>query len=546
VHDRTIHIEPEFFRMKRDVTQLENGPFDLLVVGGGIYGAWTAYDAALRGLKVAIIDKRDWAAGTSSATSKLLHGGLRYLEYLRFGLVKKSLRERELLSNLAPHRAIPTRFLIPVYGDSRVHPIRLRAGLWLYHILAGGQRQAASHAFFSGKEILSGYPFLKKGGLRCGYTYRDCQMDDFRMTLEVVYGATQAGAAAVNYAEANELLMSKGRIVGARVRDRLGHRTIDVLASAVVNAAGPWAPRLRAASAGVSELRMTKGVHVTLPPLPTQDALLIMTREERRVVFLIPWYGRTLLGTTDTDFQGNPDTARVEERDVDYLLTEVNHVLGEGYWDSSSICCSYAGVRALQNIPGKSPSAVTRGWQLERPFEGLWVSIGGKFTSARTDSADIVDSILRFLDRPGAGHSPTETRRFPWCPEGDFSQWKNRLTQEGLRLGLDEETAASCCLRYGTSVEQVHTLLRNRPSLAVRIVPDLAFCKAEILQGVTYEMAVTLEDVLRRRIPLLILARVGRQLLDEAADMVSSVLDWSAERRRMELDRVLGEWNISD
>ncbi|MFQ5511370.1 MAG: FAD-dependent oxidoreductase [Candidatus Krumholzibacteriia bacterium] len=518
------------------------GAFDVLVVGGGIYGAWTAYDAALRGLRVAIIDKGDWGSGTSSASSKLIHGGLRYLEQLRLGLVRRSLDERRRLATLAPHRVLPLRFLIPVYRGGRAGSFRLKLGLTLYDALAGKHQPVAAHRVMDRAAVLEAFPFLEPNGLRAGFTYGDCGMDDHRFVLEIIAGAVDAGAVAVNYAEALELLADGGGVAGAVVRDVPANQTMEVRAGMVVNAAGPWAPSLGVNSAPAASVRLIKGVHLVMPPLPTPDAMLIMTRGGR-VFFLIPWYGRTLLGTTDTDYIGDPDRVHVEEADVAYLLDEVNRVLGSVSWTPSDVLAGFAGIRALRKRHGGPAHLVSREWSLEQPARGYLVSVGGKFTSARADAACIVDRVSRALGRE-AGSSTTGSRPFPWSPGRDhYDVWRNIALNEAARAGLDADTAAAAIGRFGTSIANLLTRIESGPALAERLVPDAPFCKAEVIHAAEHEMVLHLDDLLRRRLPLLILARIDRRTLEEAAALAAPVLGWSAERCRVEVDTVAGRWN---
>lgn len=523
----------------RDFDCLTRGPFDLLVIGGGIYGAWTAFDASLRGLKVALVEKGDWASGTSSASSKLIHGGLRYLEHLRFGLVRKSLRERSLLLALAPHRVLPSRFVIPLSEGGRVGNVRLRGGLRLYDILAGSGNPMEGHSTLNREETLSRYPFLGEEGLQGSAAYGDCITDDARFTLEVVEGARRAGAEVVNYAEAVEVLLRGDRAAGAAVRDRLGGSTCEVEARLVVNTSGPWAAQVALDSGFSRSLRLTKGVHLVFPGLPAPDAFLFLTRSDKRVLFFIPWYGKTLVGTTDSDYIGYPDDVHVDDEDVAYLLEEAAHVLRPGTWSPSDISGSSAGLRALRHAPGIPPEALTREWSLLKCPFGMLTSLGGKLTSARADAAEIVDEAMRLLGRSWRGRAPTETRPLPFSPAGDFPIWRQGVLREALRLGIDSETALCSARRYGTAVEKIFDLIRRDPSLAERLSPRLPFSRAEAVQGASLEMVARLEDLLRRRIPLLLLEPPERTLVEESASLAATVLGWNAERCREEVDLVM-------
>ena len=525
--------------MKRDFSQLGGGPFDLLVVGGGIYGAWTAYDAALRGLRVALIEKDDWAGATSSASSKLIHGGLRYLEHGQLGLVRKTLIERRRLARLAPHRVRPLRLLLPAYRGDRVGRVRMRIGLWFYDRLAGRGQPVPPHRPLD-RDELARLVDIEPGGLLGGFAFGDCRMDDARFVLEIVDGAYRAGATAGNRAMARELLVEHGRVVGAGVEDRESGVTLEVRAMATVCCAGPWTSGL-SASAGSSRgvaTRLTKGVHQVLPGLDGADALVINSNDDARIVFLIPWYGRTLLGTTDTDYAGDPSKVRVEAADVAYLLERVNRTLRNPRWTEADVIGSFAGLRTLPVTNDPHPSNVTREWRLAEPVDGLLIPVGGKYTSARADAATIVDRVLGRVGWP-VRTSPTEDRPFPWCPAGSFDAWAVETVSEAVNLGLDAGTAQTCTLRYGTRIARVLERVRDDPDLARRIVPDAPFCRAEIVHAAREEMARSLNDVVRRRIPLVLVSRLDEETVREIAALAGEHLGWSDARCREEVASVV-------
>ena len=520
--------------MKRDASQLRDHTYDVVVVGGGIYGAWTAYDAALRGLFVAIIDKGDWACGTSSASTKLIHGGLRYLEQFRFGLVRHSLRERQRLLQLAPHRVKPLRFIIPDYADNRVSRWKLRAGLAVYDLLAGeGGSGAVSRA-----EMAAKHGFLSEDGLRGGLAYADCAMDDARFVVEIIDGAVSAGAHAVNYVEAAGLLQSNSGIHGVQARDTVSGEEFEIRSQMVVNTAGPWAATLDPAG---PQPRLVKGVHLVMPALPSDNAYLFMTRGDGRVFFLVPSYRRTLLGTTDTNFEGDADSVNVTQADVDYLLHEVARYLGDRTWAESDIVGRFAGVRALQDGDNESASQTTREWRLDEPHKGLLVSLGGKYTSARADAAELVDRVLQNMGR-STGTSPTESLPFPWRPQPSFEAWERDVIERLEGAGVDEMSARTLSQRYGSRIESVLQLVLNDASLGKRIVSDLPFVTAELIVAARDEMSVTLEDVVRRRLPLAILHQLDAAALAEIATQTTPYLPKSPASLDAQIAEVLQRW----
>lgn len=523
--------------MQRDFSSLTQGGLDVLVVGGGIYGAWTAYDAALRGLRVALVERTDWAAGTSSASSKLVHGGLRYLEQLHLGLVRVSLRERRRLVELAPHRVSPLRFVIPAYRGGRVGRWRWRLGLTLYDLLAGRGQPVAPHEALSTTALHERFPFLREDGLLGGFSYGDCQLDDARCAVEIVDGASGVGVVAVNRAEVTAILRDGERVVGAVVVDRETGAAVDVRAAVTIDCAGSWSAGLGAAEPDESpRTRLTKGVHLVMPALPVAEAFLLLSRVDGRVFFLIPWYGRTLLGTTDTPYAGDPDRVGVETADVDYLLDAANTFTTLA-WQRRDVEASYAGLRVLPNAPG-APTNVSREWSLATRAPGFLMSVGGKFTTARADAARAVDQVMRSIQRePGA--RPTALRPFPWAPTGGYDTWLQGATTRGVAVGLDRETALTAAARFGSRVDTLQALIADRPELAARLHSELPFCRAEVVHAAEHEMARTLDDILRRRIPLTLLTRPDAPLLADAAALAGDALGWTAERRQAEVGGLL-------
>ncbi len=485
--------------MKRNLSALRNGQFDVVVVGAGIYGAWTAYDAALRGLRVALVDAGDWSAATSSSSSKLIHGGLRYLERYDFGLVRKSLVERKRLAQLAPHRVQPLRFVLPHYRGDRLGWMKLKAGLSIYDLLSGPGQPVAFHRHLDNRQLAHEYPSIESRNTVGGFTYGDAVTDDFRFALEIVDGAAHAGAVTAHYTRAVSLVRSGRRVAGLTLRDELHGGTFDVGAKVVVNAAGPWLTELLA-SDDHPRLRLTKGVHLLLPALPETDAMLLTAPSDGRVFFVIPWYGRTLLGTTDTDYKGSVRDVVVDDADIDYLLNAANDRLRVA-WSRSDILGSFAGVRTLHDEPGATASAVSREWSVLETEPGLLTSFGGKYTSARADAAVIVDRIVRILGA-GSYKCPTQEKRFPWAPRGDFATWLSRVRAELREAGCPKEVADTAPLRHGTRVDRLLARLVQDPSEATALALLSPFCRAEVHVAIEDEGAVRADDVWRRRVPV--------------------------------------------
>lgn len=515
--------------MKRDFSSL-HGEFDLLVCGGGIYGAWTAYEAALRGLKVALVEQGDWASATSSASSKLVHGGLRYLETYDFRLVRKALKERKMLLQVAPHRVWPLRFGVPVYADSRNGTLMLKAGLTLYDMLAGFPEVQMRHRHHGHRGFSKHFPFLDESGLRGGFTYGDAQTDDARLVLELVAGAMAHGAVCVNYAKLVSWNEQHGQVCGATVHDGVSGIEMQVRAKQCVSTAGQWTTTT---AQGRAWCRMSKGIHLVMPALQTSEAILLTAKEDGRVFFIIPWYGRTLLGTTDTDYRGDIDRVTVDEADVDYLLAAANRYL-KAAWTRQDVIGSYAGVRVMKQSDAANPSAASRDWELKAAGNGLLYVIGGKLTSAREDAAVIVDAVCTRFGRTTG--SATQGRDFPWKPKQDFAVWSEQVGAKLQRFGIDAECTKWLLRRHGVRVEQVFRIVEETPQLAARIVSALPLIYADLLLCARDEMALHLTDLLRRRMPLLILAQLSAADVRHLAELVAPVMGWNEDMVAQEVE----------
>ena len=503
--------------MQRDFGLLKNQKFDALICGGGIYGAWTAYDAALRGLKVAIVDKGDWAGATSSASSKLIHGGLRYLETFDFKLVKKSLAERRMLLQAAPHRVWPLRFGIPVYKNSRIGTFRLKCGLALYDFLAGNVPIHQQHQHHSKSDFIQHFPCLDPAGLMAGFTYFDAQTDDARFVLELIDGAYSAGAVCVNYCEATELSEINGNINVAIVQDQVSHEAITVDASLIVDTTGRWSPFLQN---DASSYRLTKGIHLVMPNAGTDEALLLTAKSDGRVFFVIPWYGLTLLGTTDTNYDGDLENITISNDDISYLLNEVNQSLKKMHWTEQDIIGKFAGIRVLQQSQNQNPSSISRDWTLKISKNGLHSSIGGKLTSAREDASIIVDALCRQLGNPAT--CQTFGKVFPWLVGTNYQTLLETSLHKAEQLGIDKESATCLVKRHGSRIAHILLLCEENPTLSARIRPELPFILADLVFCARHEMVVHLDDLLRRRMPLLILAKLTPQELDYLGNLMET------------------------
>ena len=384
--------------------RLTDGDYDVVIVGGGMAGAGGARDLAMRGLAVALVDKGDFASATTSVSSKLIHGGLRYLELFDFGLVRESLAERERLQRLAPHLVKPLPFLVPVYRDSSRGLIKVRLGLRLYDWLAPGRRRERSRVLRP-IDALSLEPALRPEDLRgAGYYFDDLLLFPERLCLENVLSACRHGARAYNYCQVVELVRDAGgAVAGVKARDLLTGTVATLRARIVVNASGPWVDDIRAL-AGVSErgrlLRRTKGIHCLLPRM-TERAIYHATHDDR-MIFVIPWREFSLVGTTDTDFDGDPDRVWATRDEVDYLLGEVRRALPDPRVRAEEVAYTYAGVRPLSYEEGRRASDVSRAHRIVAEERGRFLSITGtKLTCFRSLAEQLGGYVPEGLDWEG-------------------------------------------------------------------------------------------------------------------------------------------------
>ncbi|HSG00120.1 MAG TPA: glycerol-3-phosphate dehydrogenase/oxidase, partial [Vicinamibacterales bacterium] len=390
----------------RDFRQLANSNVDVLVIGGGITGAGVARDAARRGLVTALVDRGDFASGTSSRSSRLIHGGIRYLEYKEWHLVFEASRERRRLRRLAPHLVRPLPFLIPAYRGSRVPPWKLLAGLWLYDLLATF-RNVRRHDWLGKQAVGRREPGLRDRDLVGAGVYYDAQCDDARLTLATVRDAAAHGARVLNYASVKEFRLADGRIRGAVIRDELSGEEITVQARQVVNATGPWADHVRRLGDPrcTPIVRLTRGTHIAVARerLGNHGAVTLTSPVDGRVFFVLPWRHLTYIGTTDVDF-GDPDGVRPTGNDVTYLLSSANALFPGSRLASEDVWCAWAGLRALvRGAPGQPESTVSREHLIDQLPCGLLSIVGGKLTTYRAMAEAVVDRIVTIERGRGGG-----------------------------------------------------------------------------------------------------------------------------------------------
>lgn len=376
--------------MPRTFTALESGVFDMLIIGGGITGAGVARDAAMRGMRVALVEKNDWASGTSSKSSRLVHGGIRYLERGEIGLVRESVREREILLRIAPDLVKPLEFIWPVYRRARLPKWKLKIGLTVYDWLAGKRRGRRHHSLSAGG-VLALEPGLRGDKLVGGASYFDAATDDAGLTRANVASAVKHGAIAVSNAKAESATTSSNRLDGFIVSDMLDGGSIRVAAKAVVSATGPW------------QAKGTKGSHIVVPRsrIGNNGAVTMISPDDGRVMFTLPRGSETIIGTTDLRTDESPDDVKPSDAEVDYLLRAANFYFPDARLTVDDLLSKWAGIRPLATAPaGMSPSSISREHRISRDSNGVIVVTGGKLTTYRSMAAEIVDEVERSIGRP--------------------------------------------------------------------------------------------------------------------------------------------------
>jgi glycerol-3-phosphate dehydrogenase len=505
---------------------------DVLVIGGGITGAGVALDAASRGYRVGLVERADFASGTSSRSTKLVHGGIRYLPQGHVALVRDALRERGLLMRLAPHLVHPLAFAVPLYAGARrplgvripaiarpFVPLGIRAGLFAYDLFA--RNAALRHRAMSRDELVRDVPGLSTEHLRAALVYYDGRTDDVRLTHAVLATARAHGAVTLNHAAVTALRHTSGRVAGAVVEDVLTGRSADVAARFVVNATGIWGEAVAAMDgAPPFRIRHSKGAHLVLRPdaVSTRMAIVIPETDDGRLAFIVPWAGRFVLGTTDDAYDGDLTAPAATTEDVTYLLDHANRYLRRPL-SHGDITGTYAGIRALVAAAGGSTSSLSRDHVVATSPGGLISIVGGKLTTYRKMAADTVDAIVA---RDGGGRS-CRTASIPLAGASGLDDARAAL--ESAPLSPDQR--AHLLETYGGLASDLATLMREDASLAARLVPGMPVTAAEVVYACRAEEAATLTDCLFLRTRLAVLeADAGDRAVEPVAALMTKTLGW--------------------
>lgn len=533
-----------------------------MVIGGGITGAGIARDAVLRGLSVVLFEKGDYGSGTSSKSSKLVHGGLRYLEHGEIGLVFESVSERRVQTQVAPHLVRPMPFLIPVYKGVKPSLEIMNLGLWIYDSLALFRAPRMHRTFRGAKAALEVEPQLREEKLRGALEYFDCATDDARLVLENVLDARALGAECHSYTEVTSLERGPGgHIERVCATDRRTGASYEVACKAAILATGAWTDesiRKLEVPLGRELLRRTKGVHIVVPRerLPLHRAITLLSPLDGRVMFAIPWRERTVLGTTDTDFVGSADEVCADEEDVRYLCESANGYFPNAKLAPEDVISTWAGLRPLiRSDEAASESEVSREHEIFVREDGMVIIAGGKLTTYRRMAKQVVDVTVRALiDRgqltaqrlepAGTKHRPLPGAAGLEPSTLDMVAAIGRELME--QYGLDVDTATHLCGVYGVRARVIAERIAARRDLGRRLDPELPYVWAEIDFAVTEDLAVTVEDVLARRVPLLLTSRdQGLSVCEAVAARMAELLAWDAALLARNLEEYRAEVALS-
>lgn len=514
--------------------------FDLIIIGAGINGAGIARDAAMRGLRVLLLDKGDIGSGTTDSSTRLIHGGLRYLEYYEVGLVRESLRDRERLLHIASHLVHPLGFLIPIYADMKRGPGLIRLGMIAYDLLSY-DKSLERHRMLSREETLRREPGLDADQLLGAAFYYDAQVTfPERLALENALSARDHGATVLTYARVDRLMIEGGRVTGVEFTDLLNGGEHQARGHITVVAAGPWVDQLLDGLGSPRMIGGTKGSHIVVDPFPGApgDALYVEARADGRPYFIVPWMGRYLIGTTDLRFDGDLDEVMPDEAEIDYLINETNRVLPSANLTRDDVLYAYAGVRPLPYKEEGSPGSITRRHIIydhakhEPAIDGLISIIGGKITTYRQLGESTVDTVFKKLGRKAPR---CQTGRIP-LPGGNTHDWQRFVAKFRSESGLELAVADRLLHIYGTFSWEIRRIAGDNPRLLQPFTDDGTTIGAEIPFVFRWEMAQTLTDALMRRTMVGWDPEVGLDAVEAAGVLAHDELGWDRARVQREID----------
>ena len=534
--------------MKRFIEENIKEQFDCIIIGGGITGAAVAYEAASRGLKVALCEKNDFGWATSAATSKLIHGGLRYLNYFEFGLVRESLRERRILENIAPNLVYPFPFMIPNYNRLENNRWVLKIGMILYDILSYDKaftwdksKKIPMHFTLSKEKALKEEPNIRPEGLTAATVYYDCQsIFPERLTLAFIKSAVAYGAKVANYAEVVNFVYSNNSIAGVIVHDKLTGREVTIKGTIIINCGGPWADIiLKKAENGNAkhQIRRSEGIHIITKPMVNTYAVGLMPRKGRHF-FLIPWRGYSLIGTTDKEYIGNPDEYKVTKQSIQELLDDVNSAFGDGNLTFKDIKFAYGGLRPLVEDQVEGTYQSSRRYEIydnaQEGVNGLITVEGGKYTTSRNLAVNVMKLVEKKLQRKLLP-SVTHTRYLAGCQIKDLKAFFN--TVYSSYPSFKKNTLEVCAKYYGSEVDALMRIAQSNKKYREIVTHDGEIL-AEVTYAIRHEMARTLSDIVFRRTGICTAGNPGNDVLTLVAETAAKELKWDQKELNRQLKSV--------
>lgn len=522
-----------------------NNELDVIIIGGGITGAGIALDCVLRGFKVALFEKNDFASGTSSRSSKLVHGGLRYLEHYKFLFVMESLRERSVLRGIAPHIVHTLPFLIPIYKGEKPPAILMRMGLWVYDLLSIG-RNIGWHSWKNKNKAIALIPELSPDKLKGAGYYFDAQMNDARLCLEVILTAKEHGAYIYNYTEVIDFLHdTSGKINGVKVKSRDNLQEFVIRSKLVINAAGPWGDIIsKLENPQASRLmHVSKGTHLLVPKFIREKIAIVVTMKDGRIIFIIPWGKYSLIGTTDTFYDGSIEKIVASKEDVDYLLEGIKRIMPSVNLTYTDIISTFAGVRPLVYSENASTSAssISREDRIVTNQNGLITIVGGKYTTYRKMGKRITDKIVKkFKEQhhlpPGIKKCTTDKQPLYG---GQVKNWnifydenKQKLIHE---FSLADDTADVLITMYGSRLPFLLDIIKENPEWKNLLTIQAPYIQAQVIYAARYEMVHTLSDFLSRRTYLILEKGNGLDCLDITTKLLAKELHWTDQEIKSEI-----------
>jgi glycerol-3-phosphate dehydrogenase len=513
---------------------LDRAPYDLIVIGAGVNGLGVAQDAALRGLRVVLLEKEDLCSGVSAWSGRLVHGGLRYLEQYDFRLVRESLRERERLFRLAPHLVKPVPLMMPMYQHNRRSSWLVELGMLTYDVLSL-RKKPPTHRVLTRRRALKRFPGMSQSGLSGAAVFFDGQVEYAeRLCVELAVDAQRNGAHILTHAQVTDPILEGGRVVGVRYTDHLTGNRGEVRGAVVLNVAGPWIDRVFTSPDVPDQPRLnggTKGSHLIVGPFPgaPKDVVYYESRKDGRLVLVIPWLGRYMLGTTDIRFEEDPDGARCDIGEAEYLMGEVNSLVPNAKLTLDDVLYTFSGVRPLPYVPDSAESSVPRTHILydhsKTGLPGVVTVVGGKLSTYRQLAEDAVDDAYRRLARKPP-RCPTRNRPLPGAQVSDLRALHKTLT---VRSGLPDRSVRRLVSMYGSRALDVWRLAERDAGLGRVIDADTGLLAAEVVFSVGEELATTLTDVMARRLILAFEPDHGLSVMSQVVDILRARLGWDED-----------------